>query len=114
MTDNELITEFILQGIKQNDIVKIFLKGERVITGYILDKDVFRVDFNEDLRAAILKSTQNESYKNNSQITISEIREKTNLEKEILEDSMLNFGLLPMPASTFYVKDIAAIKKVNE
>lgn len=49
MTDREIIAEFILQSIKQGDLVKILLKADRVVTGYVMDKDVFAVNFNKSL-----------------------------------------------------------------
>ncbi len=42
MTARELITEFILQGIKQDDLVEIqTTETIKPYVGYILDKDVF-------------------------------------------------------------------------
>jgi hypothetical protein len=114
MTDREIIAEFILQSIKEGDLVKIFLKADRVVTGYVMDKDVFTVNFNESLRDAITRYTTGSNPVRKSKITIEELKQTNDLQEEIKAGMFLNFNLLRNPTSTFLVEDVAAIKKVDD
>lgn len=116
MTTNQLIAEFILQKIKPNDKVELILQKKDVITGYVLDRDVFVYDQFDDRMQIHAKAF---GYKHNHRtyITLAPI-ENSEQPREIpitggSDGLSLNIGYLPKPFRRIQVAQICSIRKLD-
>lgn len=112
MTDRQLIAEFILQQIKANDLVEIVLIDQKIIRGYVLDKDVFK---NKSLDTHLKEKLYPYlSSDHRSRITLQPLEEKDEMIEKLKISALINFNLLPKPPKEIYTDQIISIKKIDQ
>lgn len=114
MTERQLIGEYILQKIKQNDLVEIVQTDKRIIRGYVRDEDVFRNDVTtkqNDLKAVLY----GEHLRLKKQITIRIPNENAGKPIEIIGGFFALNNMLDT-SSTIHLgaEEISSIKKIED
>jgi hypothetical protein len=113
MSIREVIAEFILQGIKQGDLVEFKCTQHRVIRGYVLDKDVFKHNFQDDI-----KKLRAKLYGYNEEIekviTVKLEIKKIKPDPTSIMDSFLFTSQNYTPPINIHPEDIISIQKQSE
>ena len=109
MTARELIGEFLLQGIKDNDLVEIDMGNKKIIKGYVVEKFVYNPDLLTD---ELKKDLYGIRSGNKNKLKIFQIETESETEQNLKGSMMINFGLAPKFPIDIYPEQIVSIKKI--
>jgi hypothetical protein len=111
MTPSQLIAEYILQHIQENDPVEVDLADGKKIRGYILDRDLFQEKHNH---AKIKQMIHGASSADVRKITIQEIKEGAGKDKKFSGALPPNFDLLADSPTEILCEQVISIRKISQ